>query len=77
MPVGAIKADLTQHWPHNSYSPPMWYVDESRKCVECGCEFIFTAPEQLYWYEVLHIPIHVEAVRCAACRKRRLEEPPD
>ncbi len=43
MPKGAIKADLTKHAPHNSYSPPMWYVDEQRKCVECGAEFKFTA----------------------------------
>src|SRR4030095_14130932 len=46
MPKGAIKADLTKHAPHNSYSPPMWYVDEHQKCVECRVKFTFTAKQQ-------------------------------
>jgi hypothetical protein len=52
----------------------MWYVDESHKCRDCGSEFPFSAREQHYWYEVLHIPIYVEAIHCAACRKRRRGE---
>jgi hypothetical protein len=74
MPKGAIKADLTKHAPHNSYGPPMWYVDEHHKCVECRKEFNFTAREQQYWFEVLQIPIQVFANRCAACRKKRRTE---
>src|SRR5262245_46398761 len=56
MPKGAIKADLTKHAPHNSYSPPLWYVDEHCRCVECGAEFRFTAKQQQRWFEVLQIP---------------------
>ncbi len=50
MPAGAIKADLTKHAAHNSYNPPMWYVDERRKCKECGKEFTFTARQQRNWF---------------------------
>ena len=71
MPAGATKADLTKHAPHNSYSPPMWYVDEDKKCVECGREFMFTARQQKHWFEVLKIPIHVSANRCVTCRRMR------
>ena len=73
IPPGAIKADLAKHAPHNSYGPPMWYVDQERKCRDCGKEFTWTAKRQQHWFEVLKIPIHVQAVRCAACgRKVRL-----
>jgi hypothetical protein len=75
MPVGAIKADLAQHSPHNSYSPPMWYVDENRKCVDCRLDFTFGAQEQQYWYEFLHIPIFVQVNQCRACRKKRRDQP--
>ena len=71
MPAGATKADLTKHAPHNSYSPPMWYVDEDKQCVECGREFTFTARQQKHWFEVLKIPIHVNAIRCVTCRRKR------
>jgi hypothetical protein len=71
MPAGAIKADLSKHAPHNSQSPPMWYVDEQKKCEGCGQEFTFTARQQQHWFEVLKIPIQVTANRCAACRKKR------
>ena len=74
MPVGAIKADLTKHAPHNSYSPPMWYVDEHRKCVACGQAFTFTARQQKHWFETLKIPIYVMADRCVSCRRKRREE---
>jgi DNA-directed RNA polymerase subunit RPC12/RpoP len=73
LPPGAIKADLSKHAPHNSYGPPMWYVDQKRKCRDCGKEFTWTAKRQQHWFELLKIPIHVQAVRCAACgRKVRL-----
>jgi Probable zinc-ribbon domain len=71
MPPGAIQADLTQHRAHGSYSPPMWYVDKHGRCLDCGCEFTFSAQEQKHWYEVLHIPIYAGPGHCRACRKRR------
>lgn len=73
MPPGAIKADLSKHAPHNSYGPPMWYLDQKRKCRDCGKDFTWTAKRQKHWFEELKIPIHVQGVRCAACgRKLRL-----
>lgn len=70
MPPGAIKADLSKHAPHNSYGPPMWYVDQKRKCRDCGVEFRWTARQQQHWFEVLRMPIYVQAVRCAACGRK-------
>jgi DNA-directed RNA polymerase subunit RPC12/RpoP len=72
-PKGAIIADLSRHAPHNSNGSPEYYVDQTRKCRDCGKEFTWTAKRQQYWFEVLKIPIRVQAVRCAACgRKLRL-----
>jgi hypothetical protein len=73
LPKGAILADQTKHAPHNSYGPPEYYVDQTRKCRDCGKEFTWTSKRQRYWFEVLKIPIHVQAVRCSVCgRKLRL-----
>jgi hypothetical protein len=73
MPRGAIKADLSKQSPNNSYGPPMWYVDQKRNCRDCGKEFAWTAKKQQHWFEVLKLPIYVEALRCPACsRKVRL-----
>src|SRR5690349_5924450 len=74
MPKGAIKADLSKQAPNNSYSPPMWYVDEDQKCEGCGVHFTFTARQQKHSFEVLQIPIYVTANRCAACRRKRRAE---
>ena len=77
MPAGAIKTALSKHAPHNSYSPPMWYVEAHKKCVECGREFTFTArqqQQQQHWFEVIKIPMHVIMNRCAACRRKQRGE---
>jgi len=74
MPPGAIKADLSKHAPHNSHGPPLWYVDQHNKCVDCNREFIFTARQQQYWFEILKIPIYVYADRCPGCRAKRRAE---
>jgi DNA-directed RNA polymerase subunit RPC12/RpoP len=75
MPPGAIKADLSQQAPHNSYGPPMWYADKKVKCRDCGQEFVWTAKAQKRWFEVLKRPIWTVAVRCVPCgRKVRLEK---
>ncbi len=70
MPAGAIKADLSQQAPHNSYGPPMWYADCAVQCRDCGRSFVWTARAQQRWYEVLKRPIYTEAVRCAACSRK-------
>jgi hypothetical protein len=41
----------------------MWYVDEKKKCVECGQEFTFTARQQKNWFEVLKISTFEEVTR--------------
>jgi hypothetical protein len=73
MPQGVIKADLSKQAPHNSYGPPLWYVDQERTGRDCGQEFAWTAKQQQYWFEVLKLPIQVQVLRCPACsRKLRL-----
>jgi hypothetical protein len=73
MPPGAIKADLSKQAPHNSYGPPMWYADQKRICRDCSQEFALTARKQQHWFEVLKLPIQVQALRCPTCsRKLRL-----
>jgi hypothetical protein len=51
--------------------PKYYYVDEQRRCVECGTTFVFSAAEQKYWYETLKFNFHSTAIRCPKCRKRR------
>lgn len=75
MPTGAVKADLSQQAPHNSYGPPMWYADKNVKCRDCGQEFVWSAKAQKRWFEVLKRPIWAVTVRCMPCgRKVRLEK---
>ena len=75
MPAGAIRADLSEQAPNNSYGPPMWYADKQVKCRDCGQEFVWKAKAQERWFEVLKKPIWAQAVRCAPCGRRvRLEK---
>jgi hypothetical protein len=53
--------------------PKYFYVDESRKCIQCGQMFVFRAAEQ-YWYETLKFNFSSLPVRCAACRRLRRSE---
>ncbi len=74
MPDDALPADLTKQAPISSYSyPEFWYRDEERTCVDCGAEFVFSAKDQKFWYEVARIPLHATANRCLACRHQRRE----
>lgn len=68
MPKDAIPADWSKHKPHNSYGPLFWYEDQSKKCIDCGREYVFSKEEQKHWYEELKIPIYAEANRCKECR---------
>jgi hypothetical protein len=72
MPKGAVAGDVTrQLYCPMCHVPKYFYVDESRKCVECGEEFTFWAKEQKFWYEELQFNFHSKAIRCAECRKAR------
>jgi hypothetical protein len=73
MPEGAIAADLTKHAKNNSYSPPLFYVDQPFTCVDCGVDEVWTAKQQQWYYEVAKGPIQARAIRCRACRKARRE----
>jgi len=43
------------------------FVDKKLKCLDCGCEYIFSAGEQFFfWSKGLSLP-----KRCPECRLRR------
>jgi len=51
----------------------MWHVDQKRNYRDCGKEYTWTTKKQQHWFEVLKLPIYVQALRCPACsRKLRL-----
>ena len=70
IPEGAVAADLTQQAPNNSYSPPLYYVDQPFICVDCAKEQVWTARQQKWYYEVAKGSIYGRAVRCRACRQK-------
>jgi Probable zinc-ribbon domain len=41
-------------------SPKFAYVDEVKKCSDCGNEFVFAATEQAFWYETLEFLIYFD-----------------
>ena len=74
LPDGAVRADLLQHAPNNSYSPPRYYVDKPFTCVGCGVEQVWTADRQKWYYEVAKGSIYGIANRCRECRRKRREQ---
>ncbi len=52
-------------------SPKFAYVDEVKKCSDCGNEFVFAATEQAYWYETLEFLTYSEPKQCISCRHKR------
>lgn len=66
--VHSIKADRDKQVPTGSYFPPEFYYNEKKVCVDCRNEFVFTAEEQLAWYELYKIPHYAQAVRCPYCQ---------
>ncbi|MFN0051249.1 MAG: zinc-ribbon domain-containing protein [Planctomycetales bacterium] len=65
---------MTKQAPNNSYGPPEFYEDISFVCVNCGRHEVWTAAQQQWWYEVAKGSIYARAIRCRACRKKRLTE---
>lgn len=76
LPNGAVRGDVwRQHFCPMCHTPKYFYVDQDRRCVQCGDDFVFAAREQKYWYESLHFHFDSVAIRCARCRgKRRTEK---
>jgi bifunctional non-homologous end joining protein LigD len=54
--------------------PKYFYLDEERRCVQCGAKFTFEAGEQKHWYETLGFKFGSIPVRCPPCRRRRRSE---
>ena len=64
----AVRADITKQ--DFSVCPRHWYVDATFKCKDCGSEFLFSAKEQIFWYETRRFYVDSQPKRCAACRKK-------
>ncbi len=50
--------------------PCYFYVDQPRRCVTCGRDFVFSGSEQKHWYEVLKFHYDSVAIRCLDCRRK-------
>ena len=65
-----IAADISQQAPHTSWGGvPLFYEDVPFTCVDCGCEEVWTAEQQKWWYETAKGYIFAIAKRCRACRE--------
>ena len=49
---------------------PLAYFDQTRTCGTCGLEFVFSAQEQVHWYETLSILVDVKPKNCLKCRRK-------
>lgn len=68
IPEGAIRANVNIQ--NGCFSRTDYYMDSTRICMQCGKEFLFSAREQQYWYEILHFNMYSQAIRCKECRKQ-------
>lgn len=64
--------------PYNSYGEPDfvergYYVDKDFTCQGCGCEEVWSARQQKWWYEVAKGYVYSSAKLCRACRRRERE----
>ncbi len=72
MPEGAVRGDPNQqHFCPMCNVPRYFFVDQERRCVECGHEFVFSASEQKFWYEDLKFHFDSVAIRCQDCRRKQ------
>lgn len=72
LPRGAVRGNVrNQVFCSACHVPKYFYVDEERKCVQCGENFTFRAAEQKYWYENLKFHFSSVPVRCLRCRRLR------
>lgn len=72
VPAGAVRGDVRrQEFCRMCHIPRYFYVDEPKRCLQCGKDFVFGAKEQKHWYETLKFHFDSVAVRCASCRKQR------
>jgi Probable zinc-ribbon domain len=72
IPRGAVAADLEKLWHDNTYGRrPLYYLDVSFSCIDCGKSEIWTAAQQKWWYEEAKGLIASRANRCRECRRTR------
>jgi hypothetical protein len=72
LPRGAVRGDVRrQHFCPMCHVPRYFYLDQEKRCVQCGESFVFGALEQKFWYESLHFHFDSTAIRCGECRRRR------
>jgi hypothetical protein len=74
LPRGAVEGDVTRQVYCIWHTPKYFYVDESRRCLQCGGPFTFTGAEQKYWYETRQFNFRSAPVRCVRCRRQRRSE---
>ncbi|QIL82503.1 hypothetical protein G7047_23125 [Diaphorobacter sp. HDW4A] len=54
--------------------PHRRYVDKAFTCIDCGVQQVWTAKQQLWWYEIAKGNPYTAAVRCRPCRKLHAEQ---
>jgi hypothetical protein len=65
----ALLADVNRQYVMGMGSPMPSYMHLGFRCKKCRKEFMFSASEQKFWYEDLHLSIDIHPINCAACRK--------
>jgi len=75
LPPRAVEGDVTkQVFCTGWHVPKYFYVDETRRCVQCDDTFAFSGSEQKFWYEVRQFNFHSVPIRCPRCRRQRRTE---
>ncbi|MBK8206412.1 MAG: zinc-ribbon domain containing protein [Planctomycetes bacterium] len=73
LPAGAVRGDITKQ-NFCLETPFYYYEDQTKTCLQCGSNFVFSAKEQKYWYETLSFHQWSLAIRCRECRRKRRTE---
>lgn len=74
LPRGAVEGDVARQVFCTCHTPKYFYVDEPRRCIQCGDSFTFSGTEQKYWYETRQFNFHSVPIRCVRCRRLRRNE---
>lgn len=70
LPSHAVMADQNELSHNNTYGClPLFYVDKSFHCRDCGEYGVWKAKQQRWWYEIVKGSIDSRAVQCIQCRK--------
>lgn len=72
LPKGTVRAHPARQ-NSGMWAPRYLYADDPRICVQCGADFVFSAREQLHWYEELGFTFDSMPIRCLECRRAQRE----